>query len=127
MQQQVTAPPVLLEKEPLSLETRWLTLQTERENKKNAAKQPSSTAKSNQKILSIGDINYQLYGIFSAQKGPFILLKGEDKSLIKLLKGATLNNRILFDITSSSIIFSQDQQLIEFKLFEPKNDETTQK
>jgi hypothetical protein len=106
--------------ELLDVEKAWLAI---KEQQKQAS-QPKSelvNISENQKILTLGDKNYILYGIFNDPKSPFILLKEEGATMIKLAKGDKLSaDATLITLESNKIAFDKNNQIIEFKLFERK-------
>jgi len=76
----------------------------------------------NQQVLTIGDQEYILYGIFNDPSSPFILLKDEAGQMLKLTKGDKLaEDATLVSLHSNKITFDKNNQAVEFKLFERKN------
>ncbi len=112
--------PAYISDTPLVVEQVWQQLKAKRNlkiNKTIAVEAPTST----KNILFIGGEEYVLYGVFSESTAPFILLKGKDKTFMKLTKGETLGEDfILTEITHNMIVLTQGDERIEFKLFERK-------
>lgn len=115
------AQPKRLGKDLLDVESKWL----ESKAKRKEAEQPEEEVvrtSNTQQILTLGDKNYVLYGIFDEPQAPFILLKEEGAAMIKLAKGDKLSeNATLITLQSNKIAFDKNNQIIEFKLFERKN------
>lgn len=113
------SPPVL-SAEVLPVETHWLSLKNERTNALKQVGQ-SQTQDTSKALLSIGDQRYRLYGIFNERGIPFVLLKGDDTEFIKLKQGDVLNtNATLVEIDVDRIVFTTNDERIEYKLFERK-------
>ncbi len=121
VQQTTYAQPKRVSKETLAVEKKWQDLKAERQQ----ATQPEVAIKpiqKNQQVLTLGDKNYVLYGIFNDPESPFILLKEEGGDMLKLTKGDKLaENATLVTLESNKIAFDKNNQIIEFKLFERKN------
>jgi hypothetical protein len=114
--------PSTFAKEPLAIEKRWLNLQAKRELAQQAPQKKKPDI--NSKTLTIGGIEYLLYGVFNQKYNPFILLKGADNKLVKLAIGQTVNELfVLSKIGNNNIVFQHDNKNIEFKLFEKTRDE----
>jgi|GEM_PF-2922644 len=110
--------PTRLNDSLLAVEEQWLVLKTKPLiNESDITKSQKDTDKS----LLIGGEEYVLYGIFSENKSPFILLKGKDESFVKLAEGELLSeNYLLNSISQNKILFTHGDEQIEFKLFERK-------
>lgn len=125
---------------PLKVETVWQQLKADRIKAKQPIEKVKQDSLQKKDILTIGENKYALYGIFNGrnetgnnkQNEPlnqaFILIKAlenkdksTDISMLKVLEGDELSEGIsLISVTTNSISFKQDDQLIEFKLFEAK-------
>jgi hypothetical protein len=131
--------PYELSKELLPVEEKWLLLQKnfdlaalEKLAAKNKGNQP------NERLLSIGDNNYRLIGVFLSDNEPFILIKqimtnqtaknntDSSNGLLKVMLGEEINSgTFLTHITSNSITLTTNDKTVEFKLFERRINETT--
>jgi hypothetical protein len=130
----------------LEVEKVWQQLKADRIKAKQPNKGATDKMPKNKDVLTLGENQYALYGIFNAGKKEaiehdstehngsnsqsFILIKALDKKeksadtlMLKVIQGDELSKGItLVAVTSNSISFKQDNELIEFKLFEVKND-----
>jgi hypothetical protein len=124
----------------LAVEQRWQQLKTERTKPKEPLPKVQDTLLKNKEVLSLGGNKYALYGIFnggiehdSKKQGQhsnqaFILIKAitaknlASSGLIdKVTIGQVLSQGItLYAVTSNSISFKNNDELITFKLFEAK-------
>lgn len=106
--------------ELLDIEKVWRTLKAEQNQPKSTETVEKDKPK-NQHMLTLGEQEYALLGIFNDPQAPFVLLKDATGNMIKLRKGDKLDeNAELVAMQSDKIIFKQDNQSIEFKLFERK-------
>jgi hypothetical protein len=134
--------PYKLSKDLLAVEEEWLLLQKnvdlaalEKLAMKNKNKNKNNPL--NERLLSIGDNNYRLIGVFLSDKQPFILIKqinnqtakknaDSSNGLLKVILGDEINSgTILTHITSNSITLTTNQTAIEYKLFERSINETS--
>lgn len=107
--------------ELLDVEKAWLAIKAQQKQASQPKTEPVNSS-DNQQILTLGNTNYILYGIFNDPEIPFILLKEEGKAMIKLAKGDKLaEDATLVTLQSNKIAFDRNNQIIEFKLFERKN------
>jgi len=134
----VLVTPAYISDTPLQVEQVWQQLKDERLKAKEPAEKETVDPIENKDVLTIGDNKYALYGIFNGQNKAnvenhnkpgnkaFILIKTIEKNdkstkalMQKVMLGETLSEGItLAAVTSNSISFKQDDELIEFKLFE---------
>lgn len=113
--------PQRVTKELLLVEKKWQDLKTQRATSSEPT-EDVQTKPNNQQMLTLGEHNYVLYGIFNDPESPFILLKDESENMIKLAKGGKLTeSATLVTLQSNMIAFDKNNQIIEFKLFERKN------
>jgi len=112
--------PKILSNKMLSIEDKWRAIKKSQET--NAVAVTNTKPVANKQLFQIGDQSFVLYGIFYDEQSPFALIKTENEKLIKLSIGDKLSSgAILVSLSSDSISFEQDGQVIEFKLFERKN------
>lgn len=137
--------PVLTGETRLEVEKAWRQLKEERNKpKKPVVKKEKKKPVINKDIFSIGDKKYVLFGIFNADitKAPkktkrikpdnqaFILIKSYDdkkqtkapkSELLKIIQGNELSPGIkLVALSSDSISFKHEDDIIKVKLFETK-------
>jgi hypothetical protein len=133
--------PYKLSKDLLAVEEEWLLLQKNFDLaalEKLAMKNKNKNNPPNERLLSIGDNNYRLIGVFLSDKQPFILIKqiinnqtanknaDSGNGLLKVILGDEINSgTILTHITSNSITLTTNQTAIEYKLFERSINETS--
>lgn len=127
---------------PLKVEQEWQKLKVEQLIPKDNSKVSTDV---NKDILSIGEQEYVLYGVFNAansnelkrlvknqpkgriENDAFILIKALntpkniEAKMLKVIEGEELSKGVtLAIVTSNSISFKQDDELVEFKLFKAK-------
>lgn len=108
--------PARLDNTLLEVENKWSEFKEKRNIKKPDTNKVDVSTKN---ILTIGDEEYVLYGIFSENTAPFILLKGKGENSIKLSQGDSLGKSfVLTEINHNIIVFTHSGERIEFKLFE---------
>ncbi|MCP4990440.1 MAG: hypothetical protein GY928_31705 [Colwellia sp.] len=136
--------PAYISDAPLEVEKVWQQLKAERIKAKQPVKDTTDKTPKNKDVLTLGENKYALYGIFNAneksdkeqsRKGlsessrkAFILIKAlstkgkaVEALMLKVVQGGELSKGVtLVAVTSNSISFNQDGELIEFKLFEAK-------
>jgi hypothetical protein len=131
--------PAYISDTKLEVEKVWQQLKADRIKSKQPVKDNIDETPKNKDVLTLGENQYALYGIFNASKNDakehsrntskaFILIKAlaqKEKSaealLLKVMQGDELSKGVtLVSVTSNSISFKQDDELIEFKLFEAK-------
>ena len=141
--------PAYISETPLTVEQVWQELKAERIKAKQPVEKKEDNSLKNKDVLTIGENKYALYGIFNANKQhenksvnvkdkskelierpekPFILIKSlikkgnsEEALMLKVFPGEELSKGVtLAVVTSNSISFKQNNELIEFKLFEAK-------
>ena len=134
--------PAYISDTPLEVERVWQQLKADRIKAKQLVEDKTDKTLKNKDVLTLGENKYALYGIFNVHKKgaiehdntghggssgqPFILIKAlakKEKSvealMLKVMQGDELSKGvILVAVTSNSISFKQDDELIEFKLFE---------
>lgn len=128
--------PAYISDSHLLVEQVWLQLKAERIKAKQTVDKKDSKATKDKDVLTIGDDKYALYGIFNSHKEhdshsgqAFILIKAlrqkgksEESFMLKIKQGEELSSGVtLVAIDTNSISFQLDDELIEFKLFEAKN------
>jgi len=127
--------PMSIAKEQLAVEKSWFKLKLDRAKPVAPAvvKKPKKNDKKD--ILALGNDKYFLYGIFNAQSEKskaFILVKSlesnssestsEKTGLLKVMQGTELSAGIILkSVTTNTISFLRNGELIEFKLFEAKS------
>lgn len=103
----------------LPAEEKWRALLKKKEPT-NEKIEPEKTEFNN--ALTIGNKHYKLFGVFDNEKSLFVLLKSEDNKMLKLSLGDKLQGDFaLIEINNNTIVFSDNNERIEYKLFEPKN------
>lgn len=113
--------PEKLTTELLAVEKHWSKLKAERLDKTDKSVDVPVKVSTN-KVLTLGENSYQLFGIFIEGNSPFILLKDESDTFIKLTKGSVISDNItLVEISADRVTFEKNDERIEFKLFERKN------
>lgn len=130
-----TVVPAVIANEPLLAEDMWHKMKAERAKPKQTNNEQNFAKK---ELLTIGDKQYILFGIFNAKQkqkqkqintitgkdlaAPFILIKASDEPIIKVSLGAELSLGVtLIAVESTIISFKVNNEVIEFKLFERKN------
>ncbi|MEW6983272.1 hypothetical protein AAD001_11540 [Colwelliaceae bacterium 6471] len=112
--------PIILNNELLDIEKAWKELKNARASDDviDGKKEPQNK----NLTFQLDEKKYTLYGIFSADQNGFALIMDENNKLIKLAKGEKLADDItLLSLQSDKISFDKNNQIIEFKLFERKN------
>lgn len=131
----------------LEVEQVWQQLKADRIKAKQPIEDKVDNELKSKDLLTVGDNQYTLYGIFNANKDTsalnnngkpnnlpsqaFILIKAlnikdnknkpEEAQMLKVVQGEELSKGIvLFAVTSNSISFKQAGELIEFQLFDAK-------
>lgn len=113
--------PLTLSEKLLPAEVKWNALIKEKENKE--AENNQSIEKNNllKNAVKIGDNNYKLFGVFDNKQSLFIVLINKDNIRLKLALGDTLpGNFTLSEVNTNTIVFSHNNERVEYKLFEPK-------
>jgi hypothetical protein len=138
--------PAYISDTPLEVEKVWQQLKADRIKAELPTKDKMDSVPINEDVLTVGDNRYVLYGIFNAgneshatnngvassetSSNAFILIKTlksesnkkkESSQMRKVVQGEVLSKDvILFSVTSNSISFKQNDELIKFNLFEAK-------
>ena len=141
--------PAYISSTPLEVERVWQQLKADRLKSKQPVQDKTDEILKSKDVFAIGDSKYTLYGIFnggeysksdvntkysheniaSPASQAFILIKAlvktdnsEEVQMLKIAQGEELSKGVtLVTVTSNSISFSKNDELIEFKLFEARN------
>jgi hypothetical protein len=102
--------------ELLLAENKWQNLIREKEDNDV---EPSIANVELNNTLMVGGNNYELLGIFQSENSLFVLLKNENKDMLKLKLGDELLGEFtLTEISSNTIVFVNNNERLEYKLFE---------
>lgn len=82
---------------------------------------PNELVETNKNRFKVGGKSYELFGIFHDDKQLFVLLKNDENEMLKLELGDELSNEfILSEIKNNTIVFVNNNDRVEYKLFEQK-------
>jgi hypothetical protein len=110
--------PAKLSQEMLSSELKWQKLLEKKELNHSVSEKVDEP---NKNELMIGGDKYELFGIFNVEKSIFVLLKNEAGEMLKLKSGDVISENFkLTKINSNTIVFANNNDRVEYKLFEQK-------
>jgi hypothetical protein len=111
--------PTPLPLELLPVELKWQALHNEKEA---GSEEEENTQAILKNALMVGGKSYELFGIFNVEQSTFVLLKNEANEMIKLTLGEKLPGEFtLIEINNNTIIFDNNSEQVEYKLFEKDN------
>jgi len=104
---------------PILVEEKWKAIAKKR-NQPDKSKKNENSGKGNS--FSIGGENYRFSGVFTEKNTIFVLLQPLNSKMMRLEIGDVLKESfVLTKINHNSIVFESDDEQVEYKLFELKN------
>lgn len=111
---------------PSNLEQRLVEIKDAELNAINAASTEiakKTQLKKSKNVISLGDNDYQLIGIFRREGSSFVLIKGDNGVVRRLAKNDELAANIkLVNIETNAVWFDIEKTTKEFKLFRQENE-----